>query len=93
MEKLVAPRKAITAHTRVNFAGDAYFTLDDAARRTWLDERVAQDLAQQGLTTADFTPLPVLGLPGWCEGQDNDFYNDAAVFRPKRKAAGAERDQ
>ena len=93
MEKLVAPRKAITAHTRVIFAGDAYFTLDDAARRTWLDERVAQDLAQQGLTTADFTPLPVLGLPGWCEGQDDGFYNDAAVFRPKRKATGAERDQ
>ena len=93
MEKLVAPRKAITAHTRVIFAGDAYFALDDAARRTWLDERVAQDLARDGLTTADFTPLPVLGLPGWCEGQDDDFYNDAAVFRPKRKAAGAERDQ
>jgi len=93
MEKLVAPRKAITAHTRVIFAGDAYFALDGAARRAWLDERVALDLAQQGLTTADFTPLPVLGLPGWCEGQDDDFYNDTAVFRPKRKAAGAERDQ
>ena len=86
MEKLVAPYKAITAHTRVIFAGDAYFALDGAARRTWLDERVAQDLAQQGLSTADFTPLPVLGLPGWCDGQDDDFYNDTAVFRAKRKS-------
>lgn len=85
MEKLVAPYKAITAHTRVIFAGDAYFALDGAARRASLDQRVAQDLLQQGLTTADFTPLPVLGLPGWCDGQDDDFYNDTAVFRAKRK--------
>ena len=85
MEKLVAPRKAITAHTRVIFADDAYFALDDMARRAWLDARVAQDLVEQGLSTADFTPLPVLGLPGWCENQDDDFYNDAAVFRPKRQ--------
>ena len=55
------------------------------ARRAWLDARVAQDLARQGLSTADFTPLPVLGLPGWSEQQDDVFYNDTAVFRPKRK--------
>jgi len=84
MEKLVAPYKAITAHTRVVFAGDDYFALAATERRAWLDWRVAHDLAQQGLTTADFTPLPVLGLPGWCDGQDDDFYNDAMVFRPKR---------
>ena len=53
-------------------------------RKTW---------RSKASTTADFTPLPVLGLPGWCEDQDDDFYNDAAVFRPKRKVAGAERDQ
>ena len=85
MEKLVAPYKAITAHTRVVFAGDAYFALDEMARRAWLDQQVADDLARQGLTTADFTPLPVLGIPGWSEQQDQAFYDDTAVFRPKRK--------
>ena len=87
MEKLVAPYKAITAHTRVVFAGDDYFALDDAARRAWLDAKVAQELAQQGLSTADFTPLPVLGIPGWWPEQDARFYGDTTVFRPKRKAA------
>lgn len=87
MEKLVAPYKAITAHTRVVFAGDDYFALDDMARRAWLDARVAQDLARQGLSTADFTPLPVLGIPGWWLEQDAQFYGDTTVFRPKRKAA------
>ena len=87
MEKLVAPYKAITAHTRVVLADDAFFALSDAARRTWIDQRVAQDLAANGLSTADFTPLPVLGVPGWWQGQDDAFYGDATVFRPKRNPA------
>lgn len=84
MEKLVAPYKAITAHTRVVPAGDAYFTLDDAARRAWLDDRVAAELAAEGLHKSGFTPLPMLGVPGWWPRQDDAFYADAAVFRPKR---------
>ncbi len=86
MEKLVAPYKAITAHTRVVLAGDAFFALPHAARRAWIDERVAGELAAQGLSTAHFTPLPVLGVPGWWPGQDEAFYDDASVFRPKRGA-------
>jgi len=83
MEKLVAPRKAITAHTRVVFAGDAYFELPLDAQRAWIDERVTADLASGELTTSSFTPLPVLGVPGWWPDQDAAFYADAGVFRPK----------
>lgn len=84
MEKLVTPYKAITAHTRVVLVDGAYFALDDAHRRIWIDFQVAQELARQGLTSADFTPLPVLGVPGWWPAQDAAFYADASVFRPKR---------
>jgi hypothetical protein len=84
MEKLVAPRKAITAHTRVIFAGDEFFALAPDARRAWLDGHVAAGLAEEGLATSGFTPLPVLGVPGWWPGQDQDFYLDTSVFRPKR---------
>ncbi|KQQ33131.1 hypothetical protein ASF61_13520 [Duganella sp. Leaf126] len=84
MEKLVAPRKAITAHTRVVRAGDAFFGLGHAARRAWIDAAVAHELATQTLTTADFMPMQVLGVPGWWPGQDADFYDDASVFRPPR---------
>ena len=84
MEKLVAPYKAITVHTRVVFADDAFFTLAPAARRDWIDLRVARQLAGDGLTTADFTPLQVLGIPGWWPDQDEAFYADSTVFRPKR---------
>jgi hypothetical protein len=87
MEKLVAPRKAITAHTRVIFAGDDVLALGHDAQRAWIDTHVAQELAGEGLTTAGFTPLPVLGVPGWWPGQDQDFYLDTTVFRPKRQGS------
>lgn len=84
MEKLVAPRKAITAHVRVVFAQDDYFLLDAGARRAWIDATLAQLLRDDGLNTASFTPLPVLGVPGWWPDQDLAFYQDTTVFRPKR---------
>ena len=86
MEKLVAPRKAITAHTRVVYAGDHYFALAADARRAWLDREVAASLAGEALAPGGFTPLQVLGIPGWWPGQDPDFYLDTTVFRPKRTA-------
>jgi hypothetical protein len=85
MEKLVAPRKAITAHTRVLYAPPGFFTEPFDARRAWIDAHLAQELAQGELTTAAFTPLPVLGVPGWWDDQDETFSADATVFRPKRQ--------
>lgn len=85
MEKLVAPRKAITAHVRVLAVDDGFFALDADARRNRIDAVVADELAQQGLDTSCFTPLQALGVPGWWPGQDADFYADTTVFRPKRE--------
>ena len=85
MEKLVTPRKAITAHTRVVTAPASFFMLQAEAQRAWIDDHVAASLGAEGLSTACFTPLPVLGVPGWWEGQDAAFYADASVFRPKQK--------
>jgi hypothetical protein len=86
MEKLVAPRKAITAHTWVLMAGDEYFALAPDAQHAWIDGHVAAALAADGLDTSCFTPLQVLGVPGWWPGQDDAFYADASVFRPRRIA-------
>jgi hypothetical protein len=84
MEKLVAPRKPITAHTRVVLAGAGYFEMEPDRQRAWIDAHVAGELAAEGLNTACFTPLPVLGIPGWWPRQDENFYADTSVFRPKR---------
>jgi hypothetical protein len=84
MEKLASPYKAITAHTWVVWADTDFFSLSWDERRFWLDEHVATQLLTHNLSTADYTPLPVLGIPGWWPGQDEVFYADTNVFRAKR---------
>jgi hypothetical protein len=84
LEKLVQPYKAITSHTLVLRVPESYYGLSDNLRREWIDRHVAAELAQQDALIGRLTPLPVLGVPGWSQGQDQAFYADAMVFRPKR---------
>lgn len=77
LEKLVYPRKPITAHIyraqpAMNFIAD-------------LDAWVAADLSADKLAAKPFVPLPVLGVPGWWPDNENfSFYDDSFVFRPRR---------
>jgi hypothetical protein len=87
IEKLTRPYKAITAHVWPIVPESGFFGLAPAEKRAWLDFEVARQLGG-GLATSDFTPLPVLGIPGWWSGQDDGFYDDPTVFRPKRQSAG-----
>lgn len=71
LEKLMQPRKAITAHV---------WLIDEIA-----DENLALSVTPERLGAKDFLPLPVLGVPGWwAENDDFSFYEDAEVFRPRR---------
>ena len=77
LEKLVYPRKQVTAH--VYLAQPAIKSIAE------LDFWIASDLSAEKLAGKPFTPLPVLGVPGWWpENEDFSFYDDAAVFRPRR---------
>ena len=77
LEKLVSPRKPITAHVyRAPLAIDSIASLD-----FWL----AEDLSADKLAAKPFSPLPVLGVPGWwAENENFSFYDDSQVFRPHR---------
>ena len=78
VEKLVAPRKDITAHVLCAPAGLADLPHVDA----WL----AETLDVQMLSGKPFAPLPVMGVPGWCTAsEDPVFYADQTVFRPARR--------
>jgi hypothetical protein len=79
-EKLVYPRKAITAHVfRAPVAMHSIASLDD-----WM----AQELSAEVLAAKPFVHLPVLGVPGWCaDNADAAFYEDTQVFRAMRGAA------
>lgn len=82
LEKLVVPYKSITAHV-LREPVPLALGADLAAWDRWLAERLSADV----LGTKPFTPLPVLGVPGWCPAnEDPAYYADAGVFRPKREA-------
>lgn len=84
LEKLTAPFKAITAHAWLVEVDAAFFGMPRAEQRKRLDDIVARQL-ENGLPGAGFTPLPVLGVPGWSAGQDAEYYRDRTVFRPKKE--------
>ena len=100
-EKLVAPYKSITAHVLrlpvpTDLPTDGWESQVNAGRglppvgrsaamvHPW-DDWLAGQLAPEWLASKPYTPLPVLGRPGWWPAnQDPAFYADAQVFRPAR---------
>lgn len=78
LEKLVQPRKAITAHV---------YRVPQAVAPAALDAWLAQELSAARLAAKPFTPLPVLGVPGWWpDNEAPGFYDDPVVFRAARRA-------
>ncbi|MDB5967345.1 MAG: putative transrane protein [Polaromonas sp.] len=76
LEKLVRPRKPMTAH--VYLARCAPGPLDA------LDAAMAEDMTAGGLAAKPFVTLPFMGVPGWWPENENfSFYDDSYVFRPR----------
>ncbi len=84
LEKLVHPRKPITAHVY-----RAQVAINSVANDfTELDAWMAQDLCADRLATKPFAHLPVLGVPGWwAANEDPGFYADSSVFREPKSCA------
>lgn len=69
MEKLLQPRKEITAHVWVI--------------QELTDSELASSLIPERLAAKPFLPLPLLGVPGWWDrNEERSFYDDLEVFRP-----------
>jgi hypothetical protein len=77
LQKLQRPYKGITAHAlHIALAPSSSLHEIDRCMAAGLDER---------LTPNDLMPLPVLGIPGWWQQNENpDFYSDPVVFRPAK---------
>ena len=76
LEKLVQPRKSITAHV---------LCLAPAIAAADVDAALAGRCTAEWLAQKPFSPLPVLGVPGWCKGNEQVcFYDDPFVFRSAR---------
>jgi hypothetical protein len=77
LEQLARPRKGLTAHVWCSDRAHAPGAGEDA----WLAARCTAAT----LASKPFTPLPVLGVPGWWPGNENfSFYDDSLVFRPRK---------
>jgi hypothetical protein len=82
-EKLVSPYKSITGHV---YRSPVPLALG-ADLEAW-DGWLAARLTAADLATKPFTPLPVLGVPGWWPANEAPvYYDDATVFRPRRVPA------
>ena len=76
LEKLVQPYKSITVHL---------WRVPSEVRPEQIDDWLAHDLTADKLALKPFSPLPILGVPGWWpDNADPDFYEDRSVFRPRR---------
>lgn len=76
MEQLKHPRKGLTAHV---FSERCSVFPDEP------DAWLSGQMTAQRLAGKPFTPLPVLGVPGWWpENASQSFYDDPLVFRPRR---------
>lgn len=70
LEKLVHPRKPITAHVWMVPSDEPH------------EQGALRGLGAEALARKPFLPLPVLGVPGWWPGNlEQGFYDDATVFR------------
>jgi hypothetical protein len=76
LEKAVQPYKSITVHL--------WRVPQDVAGAD-VDAWLAQDLTPEKLARKPFSPLPLLGVPGWWPANEDPlFYADTSVFRPRR---------
>lgn len=86
MEKALSPWKGVTAQARLFEVGHA--ELDDAGLDALIDRRLALEpvAARSRHSAPCFSPLPILGIPGWCcDNEDPAYYDDTTQFRPGRR--------
>jgi Protein of unknown function (DUF3025) len=86
-EKALPPYIGITGHGLLLNVAEEYFSWSSARRLAYLDDRLAEYLAAQEhcQSTRELTPVPLLGVPGWAEGNAcPDFYDNYGYFRRGR---------
>ena len=83
LEKAVLPYKSITVHL---------WRVPRDVPHQQIDVWLSQDLTPEKLARKPFSPLPLLGVPGWWPANaDPAFYADAQVFRSRRRHEPAEK--
>lgn len=88
-EKALAPFTGVTGRGVLFEVEDAFFALPLAAQLQALDTRLAAQFGDEArfAATRELTPVPILGVPGWCgDNARADYYDNLEYFRPARAA-------
>lgn len=88
-EKMLSPYRGMTGHALLLEVDAAMLALPVAELLRRIDGQLAARVAdpQSLQTTRQLAPVPVLGVPGWCD--DNiraEYYDDTGYFRAGRSA-------
>ena len=87
-EKSIQPYVGIAGQGLLLQVESAFFTWSLPAQLMHIDSALAARLATPDFctTTATLTPVPLLGIPGWCaENEREDFYENTVYFRVGRR--------
>ncbi|THU03781.1 DUF3025 domain-containing protein [Lampropedia puyangensis] len=86
LEQLCSPRKPLCAHVLTLSLAHPSRTEISAISPELMDQQLAAALSASSMQPKPLTPLPVLGIPGWCaDNASRAFYEDTSVFRPPRR--------
>ncbi|MBI5918518.1 MAG: DUF3025 domain-containing protein [Nitrosomonadales bacterium] len=86
-EKALRPYIGMTGQGLLLPVDAAFFLWPQAQQLAHLDERLASYLAapEHCRSTRELSPVPLLGVPGWAEANEDEvFYEDAGYFREGR---------
>ena len=89
-EKALQPYIGLTGQGIIIDVDAEFFAWPQAQQLAHLDERLAAYWSDERncLNTRELSPVPLLGVPGWCaENEADSFYDDTRYFRPGRRSA------
>ncbi|MBI4192765.1 MAG: DUF3025 domain-containing protein [Betaproteobacteria bacterium] len=88
-EKALAPFVGVTGRGVICEVAGAFFAQPLAQQLRELDAMLAARLGDpvQFLAPRDLAPVPILGVPGWCEDSEREhYYDNLDYFRPAKAA-------
>jgi len=86
-EKALAPFAGVTGRGVMFEVEDAFFVLPLDAQLRALDARLAAHIGEAArfAATRELAPVPILGVPGWCDDNAREqYYDNLDYFRPAR---------
>lgn len=91
-EKMLSPYRGLTGHGLLLEVEAGWFDLPADELLRSVDLQLAKKIKDERflLTTRQLDPVPVLGVPGWCEDNRRaGYYDDSGYFRPGRSSRRA----